>query len=193
MASSDNQISPLVDIPKEFYDFVSGKPISQCICCGDELLDSGRDYMIEKSVKGSDVLIEYAVCFVCAKRKHAEMSVSTLNKLDAYFAEMVDHEARVYHLYHRHRGFDFEGWIGNCLLSGQRRDKLEQYVLVGAFKGRNMVMGMMPYMISPEASQEVGEMYSAKTKDELENFVNENFGLPPEFEELFRKRELLLI
>ncbi|HHG83237.1 MAG TPA: hypothetical protein ENJ82_00680, partial [Bacteroidetes bacterium] len=136
MDSSQNKISPLVEIPKMFYDFLSREPISRCICCGDELLQSGREYMIEKSIKGSDVLIEYAICFGCAKKKHDQMSVTTLTKLDSFFHEMVDHEARAFHLLRRHNGFSFEGWIDHCLLSGQRRDKLDQFVLVGAFRGR---------------------------------------------------------
>lgn len=149
--------------------------------------------MIEKSIKGNDVLMEYAICVPCAGRKHKQMSVETLTKLEGYFEEMVDHEARAYFLYTRHNGFKFEGWVEHCLFSGQRRDQLEQYILVGAFRGTKMVMGTMPYMVSSEAAAEIAEMYSAHTKDELDNFVNENFELPPEFEDLFHKREVLLI
>jgi hypothetical protein len=42
----------------------------------------------------------------------------------------------------------------------------------------------MPMLISSEAAEELSELLSQSTKDELDDFVSRNFGIPPELRDL---------
>ena len=48
-------------------------------------------------------------------------------------------------------------------------------------------------MISYEAADEMSNLLSKQTKDELDRFYRENLGVPPELEELFNTPKLLVI
>ena len=46
----------------------------------------------------------------------------------------------------------------------------------------------MPYVIGGAAVDEIAHMLSNKTIDDLRGFMGDNFGIPPEFRDLFKDR-----
>ncbi|NNF01301.1 MAG: hypothetical protein HKN22_01315, partial [Bacteroidia bacterium] len=55
------------DIPKLFKSHSKGTCIDHCIMCEDELIESGKNYLIEKAIrkypdyKVADCIFEYAI------------------------------------------------------------------------------------------------------------------------------------
>ena len=48
-------------------------------------------------------------------------------------------------------------------------------------------------MISHEAIEEMQELLSPQTKDELDDFTKEHFDLPPEWREIIKNKKFVLI
>ncbi len=70
--------------------------------------------------------------------------------------------------------------LASCLLTNSPRGEETNYQLIDHGDGTNMYLGVAPYMISGKAADELFELLSAKTKDIPDDFIDENFGLPPE-------------
>jgi hypothetical protein len=48
-------------------------------------------------------------------------------------------------------------------------------------------------MISGRAIEEIADQLSAETKDVLDDFIDQHFGLPPELKSLLKDRKLILL
>ena len=180
-------------IPELFKDYLTGQPIDKCLICERDLLHSNTVYMIEKAVKGTDVIYEFAVCMPCMEEKHKMISKESAAKIRSFFEQRVNLQQRARELYDQNEGFDFDSWVSRCILTDKERKASPEHTLYGLFFEDQIIMGEFPYMISGPALLEVAELLSPETKDELGRFAEENLGVPPEFEELFRTRTPLLI
>ncbi len=153
--------------------------------------------MIEKAIKSypnysaKDVIFEYAICIPCAMKMRNELSSETLSRIDQYMAKNIDLSSRK-HLMEQEE-IDIENWLSNCLITGQPKDKLEEYQLYAHCCGDKMVCSEMPYMISGQVLYEVGELLSSKSRDELDGFKDEFFGLPPELKDLIGPKDVILL
>ena len=180
-------------IPEIFKDYLTGQPIEKCLICERDLLHGDTVYMIEKAIKGTDVIYEFGVCMPCMEEKHKMISAESAEKLKSYFESKVNLQSRARQLFHENEGFDFDRWIEKCILTGKSRAEMPEHTLYGLFYETEIIMGEFPYMISGPALLEVSELLSSKTKDELGRFADENLGVPPEFEDLFKTRTPLFI
>ncbi len=70
---------------------------------------------------------------------------------------------------------------------------MKEYQLIGQFSGPHMVLNTPPMAIGEEVMMEMSELLSEKTKDEMNGFREQFLGPPPEIEELFSKRKILLL
>lgn len=183
---------PIQAIPKLFHNFITGKPFSECICCAKPLLIGEDHYLIEKAVKKDDVIIEYAICIECAQKKNEALSADSRERIEAWFMERVDLEKRANKLAST-VGFDFEAWTDRCIITGKPRAEMDHYTMVGGFMGSQMVMGFGPYIMSPEAQAEMATLLSAETKRELDDFIGDNFGLPPELKKLIKDLDFITV
>jgi hypothetical protein len=183
---------PMAAIPKIFYDYITEQPFSKCVCCEKPLLDGSTIYLIEKAIKGSDVLIEYAICLPCAEQKNAAMSQESKERIQAWFEEHVDIEARANRLASQH-GFDFEAWTAECIITGKPKADLEHYCVGGMFQGAHMLFGFGPYIMSAEAQKEMSSLLSKQSKDEYDKFIGDNFGLPPELKKLIHDLDFITV
>ena len=186
-----------IEIPKEFHSYSKGGLFERCIMCDQNLLESGEHYMIEKAIKSypdysaKDVIFEYAICVSCAMKMRNELSSETLSRIDQYMAKNIDLSSRKY--LREQEDVNIENWLGNCLITGQSKDELEEYQLYAHCFGDKMVCADMPYMISGQVLYEVGELLSKQSRDELDGFKDEYFGLPPELKDLIGPKDVMLL
>ena len=183
---------PVQEIPAQFHNFITGKPFEVCICCEKDLLHQEDFYLIEKAVKKDDVIIEYAICMDCAQKKNEALSVDSRARIEAWFTERVDLEQRAQNLAET-LGFNFESWTSHCIITGKPRAEMDHYTIVGGFVGDKMVMGFGPYIMSPEAQVEMSKLLSAETKREMDDFIGDNFGLPPELKKLMKDLDFITV
>lgn len=179
-------------IPGLFYDYVSEAPIEKCLMCGDHVLESGEIYMIEKAIKGTDVLYEVAACLNCSTTSQQKISEDSMAALQDFFSGQVDLATRTRELQERYQGFDVDGWLETCVVTGKKRSELHEYTIYGLFRKDQILVGELPYMMSGEALAMISSLLSQETKDELGRIGDDNLGIPPEFEDLFRKRTPVL-
>ncbi len=194
--SEDNL--PSIDIPTYFYDTNDKVPMRHCINCDKELIESGSDYIIEKAFRHyqsfniTNTIFEYAMCMECVYEMNQRLSSESAARIAQYFEQHISMQERHEQMMNDH-GAHFEGWLEKCLISGQSIEDLEEFQVCCQCRGDQMIFTVLPYMISHHASDEMMNLLSAKSLDDYNRFVDDNFGLPPEWKEALKTRPGVLI
>jgi hypothetical protein len=186
--------SNLSSIPEEFYSFESEQPFEKCLICKADLLSGDVDYFIEKAIRNyhehnvSDVVYEYAICWQCAHDMNGQMSAESMQNLQEYFSGQ---ELFLKNLEEYNRNWPSQEGSpipSKCIITGQAKSQLDEYMIYGHFRGDKMVKSSMPYLLSGKVMDEVSDLLSNQTIDQLDDFMGEYFGGPPELEELWKPR-----
>lgn len=187
----DSQFTP---IPEDFYSFETNAPFEGCQVCKADLLAGEVDYFIEKAVRNypehdvSDVVYEYALCSHCAHDMNQKMSSSSMTNLQIYFSGNEEFMKKVNHYNQEWQNMTGSALDETCAMTGEHKSDLEEYMIYGHFKGDQMIKSTMPFLLSGKVMDDVAELLSDETVDELDNFMGEYFGGPPELEELWKPR-----
>jgi hypothetical protein len=186
-----------IPIPEAFHSFATGKPFEQCICCETYLLEDGTPYVIEKGIIQylgtgvKDVAFEYAMCLACMEKMRQSLSKASLARIEAFFQERVDVDSRQRLIPQGSR--NVQDWLQHCLVSQKSVQQASEYQIFAQCDGPDLVLGLTPYMLSGEILDEIQELLSPETKEVLDDFIDQHFGLPPEWKEIIKERNLLLI
>ncbi len=180
-------------IPDIFLNSDTKGPLTNCIQCDHDLTLGERFYMIEKVFKrypqleSTQVLFEYAVCSECYERMREGLSKESMANLSAYMMTNTDFEAMQMRM--QTYPNDPEKWLSHCMIKGMPKEELTEFQMGACFKGDRLVTNFMPpFMIGNVAMEEMNELLSKETKDEMDGFMDENFGIPPEL-----RKDLVLI
>jgi len=185
------------DISDEFHSFESGEPFKNCKMCDKDLTAPDTHYLIEKAVrkytgyKAWDVVFEYAICMECANNFRKQLSSESIQSIEKYFIDNVDfsrHQQRL-----KEEVPNISAFTSTCLVKGFSKEDVEEYQIYGECRGNQFIYGAMPYMISGQVMDEVANLLSAKTLDELDGFAEKHLGPSPELEGLFKGKKLVLI
>lgn len=176
------------EIPKQFYDTVEEKPIEQCLMCQKNLYNGFEPYLIEKAFRKSEAVFEYAICLNCAAKSREQMSKESRERVEEYMKNNMPAREEIM----EQKTDNEEEWMGKCLISGKSKDDCEEYQIFGLFIGNHMISNEFPYMIGGEVLDEIQELLSPETRDELDRFKDEFFDIPPELQELFKDSKVLL-
>jgi len=166
------------EIPKILHSYATDEPFTNCIDCDKHLLEDGVTYMVEKAIKqyikdgysAQEVLFEYAICTECAEKVKQKMSKESREAIDNY---MMGN-----HTFHNASNGSL-----NCMIKGGAVEEYQEYQVFSLFQGNNM-MTPAPMAIGSEALEELGQLISNETLDELDRLKGDYFGTPPELEEL---------
>ncbi len=171
------------DIPSEFYSLELDGPFEKCTLCESNVLnDPNCEYWIERIFRGSEPIIEYAICRQCHGSMSEELSVESMQKIEALFLENVDYESRFDRLREHLDDDDIDAWIGQCLVKNTPRVACRGgHQIIGHFVGDQILLDFAPIMLCEEFMEQVQEVISKKTRERLEDFVGTHFGMPPEF------------
>ena len=194
-----NERIALTDIiPTEFFSDVTGKEISNCIQCEKFLLKQGTTYLIEKSIKrypnsdATSTIFEYAICQECAMEWREKLSKDSAEKIDQFMGKYLSPE-----LYDNNevlrKGADISQWINKCLVTGKAITDSQEYQIACMCDGKQIIYGQLPYMISGEVMEQISELLSAETKEEMDGFMDKLYTGPPELKEYFRGRTPVII
>lgn len=184
----------LRDIPKEFYSASTGDLFDKCIDCEKSLLENDSEYLIEKAIKNypgykaQDTLFDYAICMDCAKGIHAKMSTGSLASIQKYFSENLNVKARI----ENSKAKDLEPLTQSCMIKGTNRNETNEFQLYAHCIGNKIFMGNPPYLICGEVMEEVMELLSKETKDELGGFFKKHFSPDPDLFEIDPSRLILV-
>jgi hypothetical protein len=197
MNSTDKEYSNgYVEIPQVFYSHITQKPFEECLVCKKKLLDSNTPYVIEKAFKrypnytAKDVVSEYAICLACNAEMQKSLSDHSKELINTYFNQRVDLMSRRHKLLQDY-GPDIDAWLTNCLIYQTPITDISEYQIYAYCEGKYLVFSAMPFMISGRAIEEIADKLSPETKEVLDDFIDEHFGLPPELKELLKNRKLI--
>lgn len=187
------------DIPKEFMSFEDGQPFTNCKVCNRDLTEKNSHYVIEKAIRkytgynAWDVVFEYAICIECAEGFRKEMSAESVSKIEQYFIENANFSLQAQRLSKIEGDPNIEDFTNQCLIKGLDKNQIEEYQIYGECRGNRFIYGNMPYMICGEAMDDIAQLLSNQTLDELDGFAGKYLGPSPELEGLFKGRKLILI
>lgn len=181
-------------IPEDFYSFESNEPFEACLVCKADLLGGEVDYFIEKAIRNypehdvRDVVYEYALCSHCAQDMNEKMSSASMMNLQNYFSGNHSFMAKVTNYTNNWQQLDESPLDDHCAMTGVHKSELDEYMIYGHFKGNQMIRSTMPFLLSGKVMDDVANLLSDETVDELDDFMGEYFGGPPELEELWKPR-----
>lgn len=185
-------------IPEIFHSHATKGVFENCTICDAHLLNDDTPYVIEKSIKQysgfdkHDVIFEYALCLNCTEKLKNSISADSALKIQTFFDKNLNTEERLEYLTDQDTD-NVDKWLETCAFTGKNRFELEEYQIIGFFHGKNTILADTPYMIAVEVSEQINEFLSQQTKDEMDRFKDQFLGPPPELEELFKRRKILLI
>ncbi|NNC95819.1 MAG: hypothetical protein HKN92_09680 [Chitinophagales bacterium] len=184
------------EIPEKFHSYESGKAFENCMICDKYLLDPGTRYMIEKAFKqysgfqSKDVLFEFAICEDCGTSMRADLSKESLDNIQQYFFTNAN---RVIDMDEYEKNSSVSDlFTQKCIIKNINKEDLTEFQMIAYCDGPNLSLSEPPLLISELAADEIQELISEQTRDELERFTDDLTGLPPELKELF-KDEMILI
>jgi len=178
-----------IDIPKIFYSDATGGYLERCIGCDLELLHHETDYLIEKAFKSYQglesysTIFEYAMCLNCVNSMHMTLSPESRTNISAYFQEHAKFTDR---RLSKDPQEDVNRWLGSCILTSETAYDTPEFQIYGHCKGENLIIDGYPFMISGKATDDLIELISDKTLDELQNFTDQLVGGPSEFADILK-------
>jgi len=184
-------------IPEAFFNYSTGSHFTNCLDCERYLLGGDTEYFIEKAIKSykgykaTDVIFEYAICMECAEKVRKKMSVESMQSIQDYFMSNVNLNKRLKFV--NDNTDRPERWIDECMVKGTVKEDLEEYQIYAQCRGDALITTQMPYMISGPALDEIANLLSNETLDELDGFMKDNFGPPPELAETLPSRKVVLV
>lgn len=197
-----NQEKPvLIDIPEQFYSDAVNRLFANCLNCNRFLLDGNTEYIIEKAVRRynefntTDTIFEYAICMKCHSEIMSVYSESSLNNIQNYFQENVNFNERQRIINEKidQGKLDFKDYVSHCLIKGTPVTKLNEYQIGCHCIGNKMLANNMPFLIGNEAMDELSQLLSNKTIGEMDRFIDEFLGLPPDLRKLLRDSGVLIL
>lgn len=169
-----------IEIPKQFHSLYHDGPFQKCVDCECDLLSGERLYMIERIFRGAEPIFEMAMCMECREKISEELSVDSMQRVNAYVEERFDSDAR-YDQTLQWPSDDVSPWLENCVLKKIPAADCRNYQIAGMCIGGNMSLDLLPIMVSDEAVEEMQKLLSKKTRDRLGEMVQDFFGMPSEF------------
>ncbi|MEL6589695.1 MAG: hypothetical protein AAFQ68_06430 [Bacteroidota bacterium] len=173
-----------VDIPETFYNDLTSAPHSNCLICNRYLLAPGVMYTVEKAIRRhsefnlTDTITEAAVCMDCMMKMQEYISDESREHLMAHYQELQPMQ-RAKALLEK-EDHDLDHWISECAFTGKDLEDCAEYQISAVFSGNQMLLHFMPMMVSDVAAKDMAEKLSKETKDNMDRFMGEHFGLPPE-------------
>ena len=157
-------------LPELFHSFYEDRPFRCCTSCGETLDDLEETYQITKSYHGSEVILEYAMCFPCQQNLLEELSRESVEKLTSFQLERSlepDNDAER----DRYR-CEF------CLRSrSEAIEKSQHFSMAALCFGLQMVE--RPLFVCEPCLLEINERMSEQTRRRWRDFVDTHFpGVP---------------
>jgi ribosomal protein L34E len=177
-------------IPLNLYSEDTKQAHEHCKICGVNLRDVDT-YGIQKVYKNypnqkeAQVLFDFALCMPCMESARAELSQESRQRIDLFMREkMMDLALSGISPSERYQQ-------QQCTLSGKDLNEANDYQVIAICQGENLVES--PIYISDEILDEIQGLLSAKSREELDRFTENNLDWPPELKALIKQGDWLPI
>lgn len=146
---------------------------SQC----DQMLHS-QEYLIEEIVKRytvepyEQVLFKLVICLDCAHSMKSKISEDSSEKISAFFKARANTDF-----------ISNDPNKGQCIINGTAIELEGEYQRVQSYFGSTLISG---FQIGSKAIEEINDLLSEETRGFMDDIMENNFGLPPEYKDLFK-------
>ena len=152
----------LIEIPKLFHSVYGGGAFTECLICSGTLSDETAQYSVEKVFRGTEVVMECAICLPCMQKMQSEFSEESRKRLEALGRELG---RNVHSLIH-------------CELCQTPRETLREYNLIGGCLGAWMIREAV-FVLCGDCVEKIQELLSETTRDTHRDFIDTQFpGVP---------------
>ncbi|MDP5170969.1 MAG: hypothetical protein NWR72_12045 [Bacteroidia bacterium] len=192
-----NEMWPLdghrVEIPELVKDEETGKPFAHCRICELDLQSPPKPYMVEKVIRRNkelglnEVLFGYAICLDCAGDMRSQISKESMLAIQQFISQRVDFQARIMEVFEQDFP-DVDRHLSTCMITGNSIKEEGEYQIAALCEGDSLVLGLWPYVVSSTAIAELSGLLSNETLGHMDDFYGQNFGLPPEWADLFKEK-----
>lgn len=192
-----------IHIPPILYCPNTHGLLRQCLLCEEDLLESKQPYLIEKafvqplSNTQSETLFAYAICMNCAGTMRQQLSRKSLAKLDAFMQAGVEKDHRLLPK-QLTSPQQIDHWLDQCAFTGTPINELTEYQVIAVCQGDQLLLTndsseqRMPILLGGKVLAQITELLSKETRETLDRFGDLLGGVPPEWEELFSRKPILL-
>jgi hypothetical protein len=157
-------------------------PFEKCIGCGADLLTSNHYYVIEKVFRGSQVIIELAMCLNCrSDQSDGGMSETSALRMQEFLKDKIDVQRRMELMATVNDSDSLDPWLERCILSDRPSQMFREYQLVALCRGPWIQRDFYPALISGPSIEALSDLLSEPTRDWMDDFIGSNFGMPSEF------------
>jgi len=160
--------------------------------CQRPLLEEFSVYFIEKAIRNGEVEFEYAICMDCAAKMKGSMSEESIRNMENYFknnSRIQEYQQKIFEA----EELSVEDFLSACVVKGTSISELKEYQMIGVFQGDRLYHYSVPFIISSEATEEINELLSKKTKGEMDDFIDDFIGIPPDWREIIKSNKPVLI
>lgn len=175
-------------IDKVFFPFDSNEPFRSCTMCKVKF-EEDTDFLVEKAVKGTDVIFEIAMCLPCAENMRKQLSTDSVKRIEEYMAVVNFEERAEYFL--ENQSDNVQDFIGKCIVTGEPINQNEEHQIYAYCQGGEMIYSALPYAISGAVMEEVQELLSPETKQEMDDFMDQ-YLIPDDLRDLLKGRPVLI-
>lgn len=120
------------------------------------------------------------------------MSEESMNNVRAYFDRSVNLYDRRAELL-KSEQLTVDDWLNTCLVKGTPINEMNEYQIFGQCDGKDLLFTLLPYAIGGEAIDEISMLLSNKTLGEIDGFMDDHFGLPPELRKLLIDNKMFVV
>jgi|AntRauMFilla1563_2_1112583.scaffolds.fasta_scaffold01942_5 hypothetical protein len=166
------------------------KPL--CLFCDKDLKASNEPYMAEAAFRQYpdkeivDTVFSYSICISCYEREKGSLSKDSQKSMQAFFEERVD-------VTQLQDNLDHNFGLSKCAVSGKDVRSLEAFQIGALCQGDKLAEGFAAMVFSEEVIDELTMILSEHTKEQLQRFREKLPAIPPEFEDLFKDKPLVLL
>lgn len=184
-------------IPKDFYNSNEQERAWHCKICDTALFENNQAFALETAlkvfpeIKAKEIIFEIAVCHACAGENRKSLSKQSLDDIETF---MTGNQVRNNMMKCVEESYENGGdTFGYCLVTGVPKDNINEFQIMAQCQGEFLIPGTEAFMISKEGIEIIHDLLSPETKEELDRFKNEHFGVPPEFENLLNPGDLVFL
>lgn len=185
------------EIPTSLHSLKDG-PFTKCLICDVDLIDSSVRYYVERIFRGTEPIVEYAMCLKCHEAICSELSKESMeaihdiyqgidfmtrcDRLRPLIRESADPASIHAAFYDELRlDVDINPWLDTCYLTEKPRVECSGYQYVAMCRGESLELGVVPIMLSNDAVEDIMKVMSKSTRERLDDFIGDHFGMPPEY------------
>lgn len=197
MSEEALEITHSAPIPEIFHSEKEKKRFTQCTICGKNLGDGNELYLIEKAferkagVDQPQLVFELACCMDCRQEVHESLSEESNAKIAAYFEANSNVDERDKEL-KKHDLIDTDVWLQNCIVKNKSIDEVDEYQIYALCWKDELVFHHLPFMLCGETIEDMMNLLSNKSLDILNDLTADLLDLPPEFDEIFGPKKVLI-